>query len=79
MTDIDRPLRRTEAAAFIRERFGVPCSPKTLARLACEGNGPVYQLIGRYPVYRAEDLAAWVEARTSPMKRSSSDPGFIAY
>ncbi len=33
----DRLLRRTEAAKYVTETYGFPCSPKTLAKLACVG------------------------------------------
>jgi hypothetical protein len=32
---LDRLLRRTEAAKYVTETYGFPCSPKTLAKLAC--------------------------------------------
>ena len=30
-----RFLRRTEAAKYVTETYGIPCSAKTLAKLAC--------------------------------------------
>ena len=33
-TNASRLLRRTEAAAYVTETYGIPCSPKTLAKLA---------------------------------------------
>ena len=31
----ERHLRRTDAAKYVVETYNVPCSPKTLAKLAC--------------------------------------------
>jgi hypothetical protein len=31
----ERLLRRDEAAEYVTKRYGIPCSPKTLAKLAC--------------------------------------------
>ena len=37
----DRLLRRAEAARYVVETYNVPCSPKTLAKLACvSSEGP---------------------------------------
>src|SRR5262245_29249095 len=36
----NRYLRRGEAAAHIEAKWGSPCSPKTLAKLAVVGGGP---------------------------------------
>lgn len=44
-------LRRRPAAEYLREQRGIPCSEKTLAKLACIGGGPVYRLFGRIPLY----------------------------
>ena len=39
-TVCDRLLRRAEAARYVADRY-FPCSPKTLAKLACvSSNGP---------------------------------------
>jgi hypothetical protein len=32
-------LRRRAAAEYLRQRWGIPCSEKTLAKLACVGGG----------------------------------------
>ena len=34
-------LRRSDAAAYITERYGFPCSRQWLAKLAVIGGGPV--------------------------------------
>lgn len=59
-------LRRTEAAEYIRTRYGMPCSTQWLAKLACVSTeGPVFRLAGRTPLYSPEDLDVWVQSRLS--------------
>jgi hypothetical protein len=65
-------LRRRDAAQFVRETWGLPCSPKWLAKLAVVGGGPVFRKAGRYPVYLEADLDAWAEARIGAPRRSTS-------
>lgn len=49
-------LRRRAAADYLRQHWGVPCSEKTLAKLACVGGGPAYRRFGRIPLYAIADL-----------------------
>jgi hypothetical protein len=67
-----RLLRRADAAAYIRERFAIPCSRQTLAKYAVTGEGPMYRLAGRFPIYVAQDLDAWALSRLSAPVRSTS-------
>ena len=47
---LERLLRRTEAAQYITDKFGIPCSPKTLAKLACvTSDGPPFRMAWRFP------------------------------
>jgi hypothetical protein len=75
MTDADQQknYRRREAAAYVREKHNLPCAAATLASLATRGGGPSYRLFGRVPIYRKEDLDAWVEARMGEPVRSTSE------
>lgn len=68
-----RLFRRTEAAAYVVAKWGVPLSPNTLAKLAVIGGGPPYRVIFRYPLYEAADLDHWVFSRLSRKRRSTSD------
>ena len=46
----ERLLRRAEAAKYVVEKYNVPCSPKTLAKLACvSSNGPPFRFAGTFP------------------------------
>lgn len=65
-------LRRADAAKYVREKWGMPCSAKWLAKLAVVGGGPIYRKAGRFPLYRPTDLDAWVEDRLDAPRRSTS-------
>jgi hypothetical protein len=65
-------LRRAAAAHYVRTTWGMPCSPKWLAKLAVVGGGPIYRKAGRFPLYAASDLDVWVEARIGTPRRSTS-------
>lgn len=68
-----RYLRRGDAAAHVEATWGIPCSPKTLAKLAVIGGGPVFRKAGRLPLYSASDLDAWAEAKISKPIRSTAE------
>ena len=67
-------LRRVDAAKYVTDNFGFPCSPKTLAKLACVGScGPPFRLAGRIPLYPKGGLDAWARKKIGPVVRSTSD------
>jgi hypothetical protein len=68
-----RLLRRAEAADHIRERWGYPCSPRTLAKYAVIGGGPRFRKAGRYPLYHPDDLDCWVGGKLSDPVTSTSE------
>jgi hypothetical protein len=70
-----RCLRRNAAASHLRQEYGLPITAQSLAKLAYTGGGPVFQLLGRYPVYTRENLNAWAESRLSGPLRSTSEKG----
>ena len=49
---------RRSAAEFLR------LSERSLERLAVEGDGPPFALVGRRVIYFEPDLVAWMRART---------------
>jgi hypothetical protein len=70
----DRLLRRTEAAKYVTETYGFPCSPKTLAKLACvSSEGPPFRMAGRTPLYPVTTLDAWAQSKIGPLVRSTSE------
>jgi hypothetical protein len=70
----DRLMRRAEAARYVTDTY-FPCSPKTLAKLACvSSTGPPFRKAGRIPLYPKSGLDAWARNKIGPLVRSTSDP-----
>jgi len=69
-----RFLRRSEAAAYIRQTYGARCSHTYLDKLASIGGGPLFHRFGKWPVYDVADLDAWAISRISGPLRKASDP-----
>ncbi len=65
-------LRRSEAAAFLQERYGA-YTTATLARLAVQGGGPPFVKFGRFPLYDTADLETWAKARMTKLVHSTSE------
>jgi hypothetical protein len=70
-------LRRTLASQYLLEHWGLQYAPKTLAKLAVIGGGPVFQHAGRIPYYTVRDLDRFAEGKFSKPKRSTSDSGEV--
>ena len=66
-------MRRADAARYIREYHGIPCSLATLAKYACCGEGPAFRKAGKFPIYSRGDLDAWAEHRLGKLVRSTSE------
>ena len=69
----EKRLRRNEAAAYVQQTHGIPCAPKTLAKYAVFGGGPIFRKAGKTPLYMTGDLDAWAESRLSKPVRSTSE------
>jgi hypothetical protein len=70
----ERHLRRAEAAKYVVDTHNVPCSPKTLAKLACvSSDGPPFRLAGRFPLYPVSGLDDWARSKIGPLVRSTSE------
>lgn len=65
-------LRRVDAANYVLNTWGIPCSARWLAKLAVTGGGPVFRKAGRFPMYDPADLDAWAETRIGSPQRSTS-------
>ena len=79
LTKSERMLRRTEAAKYVTDTYGIPCSPKTLAKIACvSSKGPPFRKAGPYPLYPTEGLDAWARSKIGPLVRSTSDRASVA-
>jgi len=68
-----RFLRRKAASDYLHETHGLEWAPSTLAKLAVIGGGPIFQRIGRVPLYAPEDLDAWVASKLSAPMHSTSE------
>jgi hypothetical protein len=66
-------FRRAEAALYVTERWGIPRSPRTLAKLACIGGGPPFRRAGRFPLYEPPDLDDWAQSKISAPVRTTSE------
>jgi hypothetical protein len=74
----ERHLRRAEAAKYVVDTYNVPCSPKTLAKLACvSSEGPPFHA-GRFPLYPVSGLDAWAKKKIGPLVRSTSEVRSVA-
>lgn len=65
-------LRRDQAAAYLRSRYGHG-SVKTLAKLACLGGGPEFRKAGSMVLYEPEKLDEWALSRIGRPQLSTSD------
>jgi hypothetical protein len=70
---LERLLRRVLAAEYIQRKWGIPCSPKTLAKYAVVGGGPEFRRASRWPLYPEDGLDTWAQSRLSPRVRSTSE------
>jgi hypothetical protein len=75
--DFECVLRRADAAKYVTQTYGFPCSPKTLAKLACVGGGPPFRLAGRFPLYPVSGLDEWAQSKIGPLVRSTSELRYV--
>jgi hypothetical protein len=65
-------LVRCDAALYVREKWGIPCSRAWLAKLAVSGGGPTFRKAGKRPLYAPSDLDAWAQSRVGAARKSTS-------
>jgi hypothetical protein len=71
--ELGRLLRRIDAARYVTDNY-FPCSPRTLAKLACvSSRGPPFRLAGRVPLYPVTGLDEWARSKIGPLVRSTSE------
>lgn len=68
-------LNSEDAAAYVRNKYGRPCSANLLTKLSCRGGGPIFRKISRFRVYETQWLDDWVKAQIGPPVRSTSEAG----
>jgi hypothetical protein len=67
-----RFLSRSEASEYLANR-GLRIARQTLAKFAVTGQGPAYRCFGNRVVYDPADLDAWIEAKLTRRRRSTSE------
>jgi hypothetical protein len=74
-----RYLRRSEAARYLREIWGLPRTARTLAKIACVSNdGPAMHYAGRIPLYTPQSLDQYALKNIGPARRSTFEAGKVA-
>jgi hypothetical protein len=63
-------LRRSDAAEYLKNRYGLRCAKQTLAKLAVIGGGPKFHLANRTPLYAPADLDEWAWRHLCPCRCS---------
>jgi len=67
-------LRRKEAARYLRENYGIPVAPATLAKWHCtRSDGPPAHHAGRVPLYPRVGLDEWARKHLGPTYTCTSD------
>jgi hypothetical protein len=68
-----RRLRRIEASEYLQEVWGISRTPKTLAKLAVTGGGPIFEKDGRIPLYQPMNLDKFAREQLSQPVRSTAE------
>lgn len=68
-----RFLRREDVPSYVRDHWGMKIATQTLARMAVDGSGPIFQKNGRTVLYTEAALDEWAEGRLSKPVRSTSE------
>lgn len=66
-------LRRWEVPAYLRFVYGIEIASATLAKYESVGGGPVFQKMGRTPLYPRVGLDLWASERLGTPRRSTSE------
>ena len=62
-----------QAVQYLHQTFNISYSPAYLARLRCEGGGPIHTKLGNGRVYyQMDDLAEWIAARSQIRAHTSA-------
>ena len=68
-----RRLNRRESSRYLKEKWGISRTPKTLAKLAVTGDGPMFEKDGRIPLHTEEMLDEFARKQLSPPVFSTSE------
>lgn len=69
----ERLLCRKEASTYLLTCWGIRRSPRTLAKYAVVGGGPLFRKAGRTPLYSTLDLDAFARGSLSKRVGSTSE------
>ena len=71
-------LRRSPAAMYVREKYGLACSAAYLEKLGSTGGGPLFYRVGGRVEYDPDHLDSWALSRISgPLRKASDEPSAI--
>ena len=74
MTDFPEYLDTIQASAYLKERFGISRTHKSLCNLRVTGGGPPYRRVsGKEILYLRQDLDDWANARLEQSFTSTED------
>ena len=75
MTDAPkvRRLRRADASQYLADNWGVIRTPRTLAKKAVTGGGPIFEKDGRFPLYQPAFLDKYAREQLSEPVRSTAE------
>ncbi len=68
-----RRLNRQDSSRYLNEKWGISRTPKTLAKLAVTGDGPMFQKDGRIPLHTEEWLDDFAREQLSPPVSSTAE------
>jgi hypothetical protein len=57
-------MHQADAANYLRETHGIPCTTWTLIGYECNGGGPAFRKV-EFPIYSRHDLDTWARSRLS--------------
>jgi hypothetical protein len=66
-------LSRREASVYLKTKYGISRTPKTLAKLASTGGGPRFKLDGRLSKYQPPVLDEYAHEQLTDLMSSTAD------
>lgn len=66
-------LRRSSAAEYLRDRYGMRCSATTLKKYATVGGGPRFHRVNRTAIYPIAELDRWAVQKLGPLQAHTVD------
>lgn len=73
MSNKTHRLRRDVASTYLKNEWGISRTPKTLAKQAVTGGGPVMEYDGRIPLYTPDSLDEYASRVQSEPVNSTAE------